>query len=97
VEFLRKTITKGFNGDSLLHELTLCRQIIKILTEQLVGKEISRVVAIHLDIGKEALIEKSALSFSFEVVAAGTLMAGARLEMHDVPGDQMLIQKIEVR
>lgn len=44
-----------------------------------------RVEALHLRLGALSGVVREALVFSFDVAAAGTPLAGARLEIEDVP------------
>ncbi|MBA2653759.1 MAG: hydrogenase maturation nickel metallochaperone HypA [Gammaproteobacteria bacterium] len=68
-----------------MHELSLCKNIIDIVEEQSRNRSVKKVKAIYLEIGELALIEKSALTFSFELVAKGTIAEGAILSITDVP------------
>jgi hydrogenase nickel incorporation protein HypA/HybF len=44
-----------------------------------------RLVALQVQLGPLAGVSKAELAFGFEVVAAGTPLAGVRLEIEDVP------------
>lgn len=68
-----------------MHELSLCRNIVEIIEEQSKNQSVKKVKTIYLEIGQLALVEKSALLFSFELVAKGTLVEGAVLHIIDVP------------
>lgn len=68
-----------------MHELSLCKNIIEIVEEQSKNRSVKKVKAISLEIGQLALIEKSALRFSFELLAKGTIADGAILHITDVP------------
>lgn len=67
-----------------MHELSICRNIIQIVEEQLKKSSIKKVTAIYLEIGQLALIEKSALTFSFELVAKDTVAENAVLHITDI-------------
>ncbi len=53
--------------------------------EEAESLEGGRVVALHLRLGALAGVVKEALLFSFDVVAADTVIAGARLLIEDIP------------
>ncbi len=44
-----------------------------------------RVVALHLCLGALSGVVKDALEFSFDLAAEGTVIAGARLEIEEIP------------
>jgi hydrogenase nickel incorporation protein HypA/HybF len=49
------------------------------------GQALPRVLALHLRLGPLAGVVKEALLFSFDLAAEGTPIAGARLQIEDVP------------
>ncbi len=49
------------------------------------GSSLPRVLALHLRLGPLAGVVKEALLFSFDLAAEGTPIAGARLQIEDVP------------
>ena len=68
-----------------MHELSIAMSLVEIACEKASGLGDVRVVALHLRLGALSGVVKEALLFSFEVAAAGTKVAGARLEIEDVP------------
>lgn len=70
-----------------MHELSLCEGIIQALETSAHQQRFQRVLAIWLEIGTLASVEKSAMLFSFDAVSRGTLAEGARLHMIDVSAD----------
>lgn len=67
-----------------MHELGITQNIVGIVAEHAAGRRVKRVV---LEIGTLAGIMTDAIEFCFDVVAKGTALEGARLE----------IQRIEAR
>ena len=66
-----------------MHELSITRNIVAIVSEHARGRKVARV---RLKIGKLSAIMPEAIRFCFELCAADTLLAGARLEIDEVPG-----------
>ena len=66
-----------------MHELGITRNIVSIVEEAAKGRRVRRVT---LDVGKLAGVIPDALAFCFDVVAKGTLLAGARLAIHEIAG-----------
>lgn len=58
----------------------------QIVNEQIIGKQCKRIKKIYLEIGELASIEKSALIFSFNVIANKTRAQDAVLEIIGIPG-----------
>jgi hydrogenase nickel incorporation protein HypA/HybF len=69
-----------------MHEVSLCRQIIEILTEQSRRSQFTSIKVIYLELGELSCVDKSALQFAFLALAKDTVVADARLEFIDVPG-----------
>jgi len=76
-----------------MHELGLTRSIVSIVSEHAGTRRVRRV---RLAIGPLACVEPRALSFCFDIVAEGTVLAGAALEIIDAEGDTCLIKDYEV-
>jgi hydrogenase nickel incorporation protein HypA/HybF len=65
-----------------LHELSIAESVVQIADRHAAGR---RVTKVHLKVGHLRQVVPSALAFSFELVAEGTPVEGAELEMEDVP------------
>lgn len=76
-----------------MHELSLTRNVVSIVAEHAKGRKVRRV---RLAIGPLACVERRALTFCFELVAEGTVLAGASLEFHEAEGDTLLIKDFEL-
>ncbi len=66
-----------------MHELSITRNIVAIVSERANG---SKVTQVTLKVGALSAVLPDAIRFCFDVVAKGTLLEGARLEVIDVPG-----------
>ena len=71
-------------GVFALHELALTESVVAAVSERLPG---TRVVRVRLEIGKLAGVVADSVRFCFDVVVAGTELAGARLEIMEPAGE----------
>jgi hydrogenase nickel incorporation protein HypA/HybF len=69
-----------------MHELWICKHIMEIVDQCIVGKPYKRVKKIYLEIGELTSVEKSSLTFSFNVVSNETKAQGAILEIISISG-----------
>ena len=76
-----------------MHELGLVRNIVSVVADRAGARRVRRV---RLAIGPLACVERRALSFCFDIVAEGTVLAGAELEFLDADGDNFLIKDFVV-
>ena len=72
-----------FESDEFMHELSLTRNIVSIVTEKSKGAKIRQVT---LEIGKFSAVLPDALQFCFDIVTKGTVAEGADLEIIETPG-----------
>jgi hydrogenase nickel incorporation protein HypA/HybF len=66
-----------------MHELSIARSIVAIVGEQAKGRKVMRVT---LEIGKLSAIMPEAIRFCFDVVAKGSALDGAALDIVEIPG-----------
>lgn len=66
-----------------MHELGITRNIVSIVSER---AKTSKVRRVRLEIGKLSAVMADALLFCFDVVAKGTVLEGAVLEIIEMPG-----------
>lgn len=66
-----------------MHELSITRNIVAIVSERANGAKVTQVT---LEVGKLSAVIPDAIRFCFDVVAQGTVLEGARLEVIEVPG-----------
>lgn len=72
----------SFEELSRLHELSIAESVVRIAGRQADGRRITKV---HIKVGHLRQVVPSALAFSFELVAEGTSVEDAELEMEEVP------------
>ena len=65
-----------------MHELSIAESVVQIAGRHANGR---RVTKVRLKVGHLRQVVPSALAFSFELVAEGTPVEGAELEMEEVP------------
>lgn len=65
-----------------MHELSIADSIVRIVCNHAGSR---RVTKVEVKIGHLRQVVPSALAFSFELVAAGTVVEGAELAIEDVP------------
>lgn len=66
-----------------MHELSITRNIVAIVGEAAAGRRVSRVT---LDIGRLSGVMDDAIRFCFPIVAEGTALAGAALDINLIEG-----------
>ncbi len=66
-----------------MHELGITRNIVAIVAEHAGARRVTRV---SLDVGRLSGVMSQAILFSFDVVAKGTPLEGARLEIQEIDG-----------
>lgn len=66
-----------------MHEVGLCQEIVAIAEARAAGARVLRIV---VEVGKLAAVVPDALRFAFEVIAEGTSLEGAALELVEVDG-----------
>ncbi len=76
-----------------MHELSLARSVVAIVEEAAGAR---RVLRVTLEIGERATVLPEAMTFCFEVVARGTVLEGAGLEILRTPGDALKVKSLEV-
>lgn len=65
-----------------MHELSIAESVVRIAGRQADGR---RVTKVHMKVGYLRQVVPSALAFSFGLVAEGTPVEGAELEMEEIP------------
>lgn len=76
-----------------VHELALMDDLVGLIIEEIRGV---RVITLRLEIGNHAGIAPDALRFCFDVCAQGTTLEGARLEIVQTEGDELMLEEVEV-
>ena len=76
-----------------MHELAIVEGVIDAVMEKLPD---ATVTCVRLDIGTLSGVVPDALRFSFELATEGTNLAGAELEISEVPGEELKIASVKV-
>jgi len=66
----------------LMHELSIAQSVVEIAERHAAGRKVSKV---DLKVGHLRQVVPSALAFSFDLVAQGTVVEGANLVMESIP------------
>ncbi len=69
-----------------MHEMALCEGVIDIIETEARRQSFSRVTTVWLEIGALSQVEPEAMRFCFDVVAARSVAADAKLEIIRPPG-----------
>jgi hydrogenase nickel incorporation protein HypA/HybF len=76
-----------------VHELAITESLVDLVAERTAGR---RCVVVNLRVGRRSGVVVDALAFSFDVVTLGTALEGARLEVEEVPGDDLALVSVEL-
>lgn len=66
-----------------MHEMSITQSIVAIVAEQAGSRKVVRVT---LEIGKLSALMPEAIRFCFDIVAEGSPLAGAALDIIEIPG-----------
>jgi len=72
-----------------MHEMSLTEGVLRVLEEQAVVQNFSRVKTLWLEIGELSTVDPESLRFCFEAIRAGTLAEQASMEIIRVPGQAL--------
>jgi hydrogenase nickel incorporation protein HypA/HybF len=70
-----------------MHELSLMSAVIEAISGKASEENFSQVHRVCLEVGQLCNVEIEALVFCFDIVAKGTLAAGASFDIASVPGE----------
>ena len=76
-----------------MHELSITRNVVAIVSERAVGQRVTRV---RLEIGRLSAVVPDSIRFCFDICAQGTPLEGAELEIVESGGQELLIKEMEV-
>jgi hydrogenase nickel incorporation protein HypA/HybF len=68
-----------------MHELSIALNIVEIACEESQRRGNARISAVYLKLGALSGVVKDALLFSWELACDGTPLAGARLDIEEIP------------
>lgn len=66
-----------------MHELSITKNVVAIVAEHAAGRRVTRV---RLEIGLLSAVMPDAIRFCFAICASDTALAGALLEIDEIPG-----------
>ncbi|MDT7729718.1 MAG: hydrogenase nickel incorporation protein HypA/HybF [Actinomycetota bacterium] len=66
-----------------MHELSITQSVIDAVVEKMDG---ATVKSVRLEIGKLSGVVPDSVRFCFDVICAGTMLEGARLDIDETPG-----------
>jgi hydrogenase nickel incorporation protein HypA/HybF len=67
-----------------MHELSIAQSIIEGAEEEAQRHSRSRVVTVHVQVGRLSGVVNEALLFSYDLACEGTVLEGSRLEIEEV-------------
>jgi hydrogenase nickel incorporation protein HypA/HybF len=71
-----------------MHEVALAQGIVELVGDQARQPPgFTRVRVVHVRIGALSAVMPEALAFGFDSASRGTVAEGARLQVHEVPGE----------
>ena len=80
-----------------MHELSIAISLVDLACEEKQRRNLPEIHAVRLRLGARSGVVKDALTFSFDVAAAGTCIDGATLKIEDTPGHELELFALEVQ
>ena len=68
-----------------MHELSIAMSLVEIASEEAARLDGARITAVHVKVGALSGVVADALQFSWDLATADTAIAGARLQIEEVP------------
>ena len=69
-----------------MHELAIATSLVESLLELVKKQSASKVLEVHLTVGKLRVLSIDQLKFSYEILSKGTPLEGSRLDVEETPG-----------
>ena len=69
-----------------MHELAIATSLTEALLELAQERSASKVLEVHLKVGKLRVLSIDQLSFSYEILSKGTVLEGSTLTVEETPG-----------
>jgi hydrogenase nickel incorporation protein HypA/HybF len=76
-----------------MHELSITRNVVAIVAEAAAQRRVKKVT---LEVGTQAGVMTDAIAFCFDVVAKGTAVEGAVLDILVTQGTELKVRTMEV-
>jgi len=68
-----------------MHELSIAQSLLAIITDEMTKHGKEKLISVKVKHGRLASVIPEALETAFEVLTADTRLAGARLELEEIP------------
>ena len=69
-----------------MHEFAIATSLVEALQELVKEQSASKVLEVHLKVGKLRVISIDQLKFSYEILSKGTALEGSVLDVEETPG-----------
>ena len=69
-----------------MHELAIATSLVESLLELVKKQSASKVLEVHLSVGKLRVLSIDQLKFSYEILSKGTALEGSVLDVEETPG-----------
>jgi hypothetical protein len=79
-----------------MHELSIAMSLVELACEEKQRRDLPKVHALRLRLGARSGVVTEALTFSFDLAAAGTCIEGAALNIEETPGQELELFALEV-
>ena len=68
-----------------MHEMSIAQSLLDIILQESGNHQVNRVVSVALRVGELSSVETESLRFCFDLIAQGTIVEGAELQIERVP------------
>jgi hydrogenase nickel incorporation protein HypA/HybF len=79
-----------------MHELSIAQEIVETVRGHVPLEASGPVRRVRLKLGALNRIVPDSLRFCFEAASRGTVVEGAMLEIHEIPGDEIRVVDFEL-
>lgn len=79
-----------------MHEMSLALEVCRLAEARLPVHDRVRVLALGVEVGRDAGVEPASLRFCLEALLAGPPFRGARAELTERPGDDLRLAWVEI-
>ncbi len=79
-----------------MHEFTIAKAILKGVLKKASEHKAKKISRVGLRVGLLKMVTPVSLQNAFDIVSSGTIANQARLEVEEVPGDELSIINIEI-
>ncbi|HEC68960.1 MAG TPA: hydrogenase maturation nickel metallochaperone HypA [Candidatus Omnitrophica bacterium] len=79
-----------------MHEFTIAKAILKGVLKEVSKHNAKKISRVGLRVGLLKMVTPVSLQNAFDIVSSGTIANQARLDVEEVPGDELSIINIEI-